>query len=101
VDRTKPAKFPAKGDGRHVVLIWEISETEINIVSNGAVFRATVGRAEYSYPLNGSAEMLRAVGRCAIDRLSIANPFAKAPSASAPPFTNPFPETASNPYRRM
>jgi hypothetical protein len=101
IDRTKPVTFKAKGDGQTVVWPWEIDEDEINLVSNGTVLRATVGRAEYTYRLNGSAEMLRALGRCASARLSIANPFAKAPSADQPPSDNPFPETASNPYRRM
>jgi hypothetical protein len=101
VDRTKPAKFPAKAEGKHVVLIWIISQDEINIVSNGAVFRATVGQVEVAYPLNGSAEMLQAVGRCAVSRLSVSNPFANAapPASTTPP--NPFAETPSNPYRRM
>jgi hypothetical protein len=101
VDRTTPHKFPAKAEGKHVVLIWNINQDEINILSNGAIFRATVGQVDVAYPLTGSAEMLQAVGRCAVSRLSVSNPFANAaPPASTTP-SNPFVETPSNPYRRM
>jgi hypothetical protein len=101
IDRTKPTTFNAQGNGQSVVWAWEINEDEINLVSNGAVLRATIGRAEYSYRLNGSAEMLRAVRRCAVSRLSIGNPFSRGAAAEEAPSDNPFPETASNPYRRM
>jgi hypothetical protein len=101
VDRAPPVTFQAHANGDLVALQWGISQDEINLVSYGAVFRVKIGRADYSYRLDGTAAMLQALGRCAVSRLAMANPFAgTAPQASAPP-SNPFPETASNPYRRM
>src|SRR4051812_26544278 len=103
VDRFPPVTFEGEtGDtGKVVSVWWKLSPDEINLVSSGAVLNATVGKAEYQYRLVGSEAMLKALVRCAADRMPSANPFADAPSAAAPPATNPFPETASNPYRRM
>jgi hypothetical protein len=103
VDRVRPVTFEGEtGDtGKVVSVWWKLSPDEINLVSYGAVLNVTVGKAEYQYRLVGSEAMLKALVRCAADRMSSANPFADAPSAAAPPATNPFPETASNPYRRM
>jgi hypothetical protein len=109
VDRAPPEAFRAEADGVHVMMPWTPDEDQINLVSNGAVFRAMVGREIYKFRLDGSREMLRSLGRCVAQiSPSVSNPFAGTPSAKAPPsgFTevvplNPFPETASNPYRRM
>jgi hypothetical protein len=102
VDRAQPVTLDALGGGKLVQMIWPLTPEQINLMSNGVVFRANVGVASYEYGLTGSGAMLRAVVNCAGDLAAAANPFAGQPSASAPPVpTNPFPETASNPYRRM
>jgi hypothetical protein len=100
IDRMPPVTFTGEADGVVIRMGWKLTPDEINLFSNGAVFRAKVGRASYEYGLNDSAGMLRAVIKCVSDLKDVANPFAGQPSASAPP-TNPFPETTSNPYRRM
>src|SRR3954470_21538052 len=48
VDRTPPTTFQAEADGYHVSLLWELTEDQINLVSNGVVFRATIGREVYA-----------------------------------------------------
>jgi hypothetical protein len=104
IDRVSPATFQTSfyTEEQALVLNWEISANEISRVSNGSVFYANVGAANYQYSLSGSAEMLRAVLNCAEMLRRAANPYAGAqanPSPNAP--ANPFAETASNPYRRM
>jgi hypothetical protein len=103
VDRVPPVTFRGEaGDtGRVVSVWWKLTPDEINLVSYGAVLNATVGKAEYQYRLVGSEAMLKALVKCAAERMGAANPYAgTAPQASAPP-ANPFAETTSNPYRRM
>jgi hypothetical protein len=97
IDRASPSTFQTSfyAEEQALVLNWEISADEVSRVSNGSVFYAKVGAANYQYSLSGSAEMLRAVLNCAGMLSRAANPQAKAPPA------NPFAETASNPYRRM
>ena len=103
VDRVPPVTFRGEaGDtGRVVSVWWKLTPDEINLVSYGAVLNATVGKAEYQYRLVGSEAMLKALVKCAAERMGVVNPYAgTAPQASAPP-ANPFAETTSNPYRRM
>jgi hypothetical protein len=99
VDRGSPVTFTAKASGRAVIWGYPLNAEQIGILSRGAVLHARIGRAEVHYRLDGSAAMLAALTRCAASRMVEGNPFAGAPSAPAP--TDPFAETASNPYRRM
>jgi hypothetical protein len=98
VDRMAPATFQAKGKGTLVTLQWSMDADEINVMSNGAVFRATVGREILEFSLAGSTAMLEAVGRC-VGQLASANPFAGSPAASKTPPAST--ETPSNPFRRL
>ena len=68
---------------------WTLDADQINLVSNGVVFRASIGRELYSFSLAGSREMLHSLGRCAAQlSLSGANPFSGA--RSIPASSNPF-----------
>jgi hypothetical protein len=96
VDRTPPVTFTGHGDGLAVTMNWSLTPSELQIMSTGAVFRAKVGSAFYEYGLKGSAGMLSALIKCAGGLAAAGNPFASKPAAS-----DPFAETASNPYRRM
>jgi hypothetical protein len=101
VDRSRPVTFQAEADGYYVMLPWKLDEDEINLVSNGVIFRAMVGQETYKFSLEGSRRMLHSLGRCVAQiSPSASNPFASSRSAETPS-DNPFSETASNPYRRM
>jgi hypothetical protein len=100
VDRGSPVQFKADASKSVVIWGWRLDAEQVGILSRGAVFHATIGRAEIHYRLDGSAAMLQALTRCAAERMVSANPFAGSRSDDAPS-SNPFPETTSNPYRRM
>jgi hypothetical protein len=67
VDRTKPVTLNAVGEGKFVTWNWQLDADEINLMSNGMVLFAKIGKAEYSYRLEGSAAMLQTLVRCAIE----------------------------------
>lgn len=94
IDRALPSTFQTSfyAEERALILNWAISADEVRRISNGSVFYAQVGAANYQYSLSGSAEMLRAVLNCAGMLSRAANPQAGAPSA------NPFADTQANPY---
>jgi hypothetical protein len=98
VDRMAPTTFQATGKGTLISLRWSMDADEINIMSNGAVFRATVGRETLEFSLAGSAAMLEAVGRC-VGQIAAANPFS-APHAATDK-TPASTDTPSNPFRRL
>jgi hypothetical protein len=91
----------ASGKGTIVRLQWAMDADEINIMSSGAVFRATVGRNIYEYSLAGSAAMLEAVGRCTGQLAAEANPFGSAPPVATSKIPLASTETPSNPFRRL
>lgn len=101
VDRMAPTTFDAKAKGNVVSLAWKLTADEINIMSSGAVFRATVGRQSYQFNLAGSAEMLKALGQCISTRMAAANPFAGTPPAAASKTPPASADTPSNPFRRL
>jgi hypothetical protein len=102
VDRAGRDTATATADDGWIVFEFALNEPTINLLSYGRTMFVTVGRDRYQYDLVRSELMLKALSSCATGRMASANPFAgTAPQASAPPSTNPFPETASNPYRRM
>jgi hypothetical protein len=108
VDRSTPDKAKADADDDFLVFQFALNEPTINLLSYGRTLFLTVGQQNYQYDLVRSEAMLKALIACAGPRMASGNPFAGTPSAKAPPpgFTevvpsNPFPETASNPYRRM
>jgi hypothetical protein len=92
VDRVPPVTFDGSAKGTVVSVSWKLAPEEINLVSHGAVLHATVGKAEYHYNLAGSADMLAALGRCAGDRMALANPFSGTQPTQAyePAVINPF-----------
>jgi hypothetical protein len=101
VDRTNPGRMTAAGYGTVVFFGLVGSESDFNLLSYGRMLYVTVGAQVYQYELYRSEAMLKALGRCAATRTAAANPYA-GPQANAPQSPpNPFPETASNPYRRM
>lgn len=101
VDRTPPKTFRAEADGYYVMMPWELNEEQINIMSNGVVFRATVGRELYEYSLAGSREMMHSLGRCVADLSpSSADPFSTSPPAARAE-TPASTDTPSNPFRRL
>jgi hypothetical protein len=99
VDRIERRTFTATAKDTWIVFGFALNEGSIAALSNGAVLNLEVGRSTYRYRLTRSAEMLRALGACAAERMPKANPFAGSPSSGGA--ANPFAETASNPYRRM
>jgi hypothetical protein len=106
VDRAPTSKFRGHAGGRFVVLPWNMTADEANLIAYGAVLRVKIGSSEYAYRLDGSAAMLRGLVDCINRERQEANPFA-APlpppgfEMVAPTPANPFAETRSNPYRRM
>jgi|SRR4051794_8390420 hypothetical protein len=101
VDRAAPEVFKGHAEKDWVIWHYDMTEATANLLSYGNTLSVTVGRSRYQYSLDRSEAMLKALGQCVSTRLASANPFSNAaPNASAPPST-PFPETTSNPYRRM
>jgi hypothetical protein len=100
VDRAPPQPLKAKGKGAWVMWDIPLTEESINLLSYGRTLRVTLGQTVVSYDLALSEAAWKAVAKCAAPMLEAANPFAGQQSA-APPASNPFAETTSNPYRRM
>jgi hypothetical protein len=95
VDRTPPVVFPGKADRTIVSVSWKLSADEINLVSYGATLHVTVGRTQYHYSLAGSADMLASLGRCAGDRMALANPFSGTQPTTP---TQPYQPAIINPF---
>jgi hypothetical protein len=96
VDRRPPSTFQTTfyAPERALVLNWNMTADEIDAISFGTVFSAKIGSVNYQYSLAGSAQMLQAMLKCVSDLNPYSGVRERTPS-------NPFPETPSNPYRRM
>jgi hypothetical protein len=102
VDRTAPTDHAARAKANYVVWFASLDEATVNRLSYGNALHVKVGYQAFHYKLARSEAVMKALVQCAAPRMAAANPFAASPPAAASnaPAT-PFPETASNPYRRM
>jgi hypothetical protein len=88
VDRSAPLKHEAAAARGWIVWHPAFSLETLNLLSQGAVLYAQVGRQTYDYRLTGSAEMVRAVVLCLQQRVAKANPFSG--TQGIPTSSNPF-----------
>jgi hypothetical protein len=100
VDRAAPVSHTAKAGPGWVFWGVSLDEPNINLLSYGMMFHATIGYQAFHYRLDRSEAMLKALGQCAAPKIAAANPFSGSPPAatSKTPATT---ETPSNPFRRL
>jgi hypothetical protein len=101
VDRAAPVSHTAKAGPGWVFWGVSLDEPNINLLSYGMMFHATIGYQAFHYRLDRSEAVLKSLAQCAAPRIAAANPFAGSPPASTSKTPPASTETPSNPFRRL